>query len=106
MKKFVEHMSEGIMMKSQNTIDNPEDPEVMVPGFGSMLLSQLRNSVARQLTDVGKRASRNDFDIAYSLLLDKSGAGAVVAKLQAIKDAEEEMKKSPYKRKITLAKKR
>lgn len=102
MKSFIE----SIMMKSQSTIDNPEDPEVMIPGYGSMLLSQLKKSVAKQLEDIAKRAKKGDFQAAEYILLDKGGAGAVYGKLQAIRDAEEEMKKGPYKRKITIAKKK
>jgi len=104
MKTFSELTEGSIMMKSKYTIDNPEDPEVMISGYGSLTLSKIKSGVVKQLEDLVKRAKKDDFKTALWAM--EEGGGALLGKLQAIRNAEEEMKKGPYKRKLTLAKKK
>jgi len=83
--------------------ENPEDPTVMISGFGSMLLSQLKKDVASKLDDLGKRAKKDDFSVAFSQIVEKGGI--LSHKIQAIRDAESAMNKPQWKRKITQWKK-
>ena len=83
--------------------DDPTDPSVMVSGFGSMLLSQLKKDVASKLDDLGKRAKKDDFSVAFSQIVEKGGI--LSHKIQAIRDAESAMNKPQWKRKITQWKK-
>jgi len=71
--------------------DDPSDPTVMIRGFGSMLLSQLKQDVEQKL----------GYQIA-----GKGGLTQILPhKLQAIKDADEAMETRVWKRKITMFKK-
>ena len=83
--------------------DDPTDPTVMIRGFGSMLLSQLKTDVEQKLEDLHKRAKRGDFDMAW-YQVTKPGQ-ILPHKLQAIKDADDAMGKSQWKRRITNWKK-
>lgn len=83
--------------------DDPTDPTVMIRGFGSMLLSQLKQDVEQKLEDLHKRSKRGDFEMAWYQMV-KPGQ-ILPHKLQAIKDADEQMGKSQWKRRITNWKK-
>ena len=83
---------------------DPRDPTVMIRGFGSMLLSQLKTDVEQKLEDLHKRAKRGDFDMAWYQIA-KGNDQILPHKLQAIKDADDQMNKSQWKRRITNWKK-
>lgn len=83
--------------------DDPTDPTVLIRGYGSMLLSQLKTDVEKKLEDLHKRAKRGDFDMAWYQI---AKPGQILShKLQAIKDADDQMQKSQWKRRITNWKK-
>ena len=84
--------------------DDPTDQTVMIRGFGSMLLSQLKTDVEKKLEDLAKRAKKGDFEMAW-YQVTKPGQ-ILPHKLQAIKDADEQMDKSQWKRRITNWKKK
>lgn len=86
--------------------DDPSDPTVMIRGFGSMLLSQLKQDVEQKLGDLHKRSKRGDFEMAWYQIAGKGGLTQILPhKLQAIKDADEAMETRVWKRKITMFKK-
>ena len=87
--------------------DNPEDPTVIITGFGTMLFSQLKTDVQQKLEDLAKRAKRGDFDMAIYQVVPGEGKYSQVLphKLQAIADVEKKMATSQWKRRITMYKK-
>ena len=85
---------------------DPSDPTVIISGFGTMLLSQLKTDVEKKLGDLHKRSKRGDFEMAWHQISGKNGLSQILPhKLQAIKDADEAMQKPQWKRRITNFKK-
>ena len=88
--------------------DNPEDPTVIITGFGTMLLSQLKHDVYRKLNDLAQRTKKGDFDMAIYQIVQGEGKFSQVLphKLQAIADVEKQMSTRQWKRRITMYKKK
>tara|TARA_B110000881_G_C18417537_1_gene434244 strand:+ start:541 stop:858 length:318 start_codon:yes stop_codon:yes gene_type:complete len=104
MRAEIEQILEGKAGELDPKSADPSDPTVIIRGFGTMLLSQLKADVVRKLEDLAKRAKRDDFHIAH-YEVTKTG-GVLPHKLTAIKDAEDAMAKGPWKTRITNFKKK
>ena len=48
--------------------EDPNNPEVMIQGYGSLMLNQIEASVVRKLAELTKMAERGDFEQIQSLL--------------------------------------
>ena len=85
---------------------DPKNPTVVVSGLGSYSLTGLKNSIASQLSNLSKRlkgGSEMDVDNVYSLLVKNE---SLLYKVKAIKDVQDELKTSVWKRRITIYKRR
>ena len=85
---------------------DPKNPTVVVSGLGSYSLDILKKSVSSQLLDLSKRlkgGSEMDVDNVYSLLVKND---SLLYKVKAVKDVQDELKTSVWKRRITIYKRR
>ena len=85
---------------------DPKNPTVVVSGLGSYSLTGLKDSVASQLSDLSKRlksGSEMDVNNVYSLLVKND---SLLYKVKAIKDVQDELKTSVWKRRITMYKRK
>ena len=48
--------------------EDPNNPEVLIQGYGSLMLNQIESSVVRKLEELTKMAERGDFEQIQSLL--------------------------------------
>ena len=84
----------------------PDNPEVLIKGFGRLPLKDLEKKVNRDLTDLAKRAGNggeSNFKGIINLLTKND---YVVDQAQAVVDVYEELKSSQVKRAITNYKKK
>ena len=85
---------------------DPKNPTVVVSGLGSYSLDILKKSVSSQLSDLSKRlkgGSEMDVNNVYSLLIKNN---SLLYKVKAIKDVQDELKTSIWKRRITMYKRK
>ena len=85
---------------------DPKNPTVVVSGLGSYSLTGLKDSVASQLANLSKRlkgGSEMDVNNVYSMLVNND---SLLYKVKAIKDVQDELKTSVWKRRITIYKRR
>ena len=85
---------------------DPKNPTVVVSGLGSYSLDILKKSVSSQLSDLSKRlkgGSEMDVNNVYSLLVKND---SLLYKVKAIKDVQDELKTSIWKRRITMYKRK
>ena len=98
-----------IAMKDPQTIANPEDPTVVVVGLGTYTYETLKKDVSRQIKDLEKLAKRGNYEGLYSIIgkLTKTDLETPLqAKIRTLIQVEEKMASGPYKRKISLAKRK
>ena len=85
---------------------DPKNPTVVVSGLGSYTFTALKNSIASQLVDLSKRLRKgSDMDVDnvyYSLVKNDT----ILYKVKALKDVQNELKTSVWKRRITIYKRR
>ena len=85
---------------------DPKNPTVVVSGLGSYSLDILKKSVSSQLLDLSKRlkgGSEMDVDNVYGMLVKND---TLLYKVKAIKDVQDELKTSIWKRRITMYKRK
>ena len=85
---------------------DPKNPTVVVSGLGSYSLDILKKSVSSQLLDLSKRlkgGSEMDVDNVYGMLVKND---TLLYKVKAIKDVQDELKTSVWKRRITIYKRK
>ena len=85
---------------------DPKNPTVVVSGLGSYSLTGLKDSVASQFSDLSKRlksGSEMDVSNVYSMLVKNE---SLLYKVKAIKDVQDELKTSIWKRRITMYKRK
>ena len=85
---------------------DPKNPTVVVSGLGSYSLTGLKDSVASQLSDLSKKlkgGSEMDVDNVYGMLVKND---TLLYKVKAIKDVQDELKTSIWKRRITIYKRK
>ena len=83
---------------------DPKNPTLVVSGLGSYDLKTLKSSIAGQLLDLSKRlkgGSEMDVDNVYSLLVKND---TLLYKVKALKDVQDELRTSVWKRRITIYK--
>jgi|TARA_R110001599_G_scaffold98711_3_gene253627 hypothetical protein len=85
---------------------DPKNPTLVIIGLGSYDLKTLKSSIAGQLLDLSKRlkgGSEMDVDNVYSLLVKND---TLLYKVKALKDVQDELRTSLWKRRITIYKRR
>ena len=85
---------------------DPKNPTVVVSGLGSYSLDILKKSVSSQLLDLSKRlkgGSEMDVDNVYYSLVKND---TILYKVKAMKDIQDELNTSVWKRRITMYKKK
>jgi len=85
---------------------DPKNPTVVVSGLGSYSLDILKKSVSSQLSDLSKRlkgGSEMDVNNVYGMLVKND---TLLYKVKAIKDVQDELKTSIWKRRITMYKRK
>ena len=83
---------------------DPKNPTVVVSGLGSYSLTGLKDSIASQFSNLSKRlksGSEMDVDNVYSLLVKNA---SLLYKVKALKDVQDELRTSVWKRRITMYK--
>ena len=83
---------------------DPKNPTVVVSGLGSYSLTGLKDSIASQFSNLSKRlksGSEMDVDNVYSLLVKND---SLLYKVKALKDVQDELRTSVWKRRITMYK--
>ena len=83
---------------------DPKNPTLVVSGLGSYDLKTLKSSIAGQLLDLSKRlkgGSEMDVDNVYSMLVKND---TLLYKVKALKDVQDELRTSVWKRRITIYK--
>ena len=84
----------------------PDNPEVLIRGFGRLPLKHIERKVAKDLAELAKRAQKggeSNFKGVLNLLTDND---YVVEQAQAVVDVYKEMSSSQYKRAVTNYKKK
>ena len=84
----------------------PDNPEVLIRGWGRLPLKHIERKVAKDLAELTKRAQKggeSNFKGILNLLTDND---YVVEQAQAVVDVYAEMKSSQYKRAVTNYKKK
>ena len=92
------HMEDGTF--------EPDNPEVLIRGFGRLPLKHIERKVARDLGELAKRAENggeSNFKGIINLLTKNN---YVVDQAQAVVDVYKEMSSSQYKRAVTNYKKK
>ena len=85
---------------------DPKNPTLVIIGLGSYDLKTLKSSIAGQLLDLSKRlkgGSEMDVDNVYSLLVKND---TLLYKVKALKDVQDELRTSLWKRRITIYKRK
>ena len=85
---------------------DPKNPTLVIIGLGSYDLKTLKSSIAGQLLDLSKRlkgGSEMDVDNVYSLLVKND---SLLYKVKALKDVQDELRTSLWKRRITIYKRK
>ena len=84
----------------------PDNPEVLIRGWGRLPLKHIERKVAKDLAELTKRAQKggeSNFKGILNLLTDND---YVVEQAQAVVDVYKEMSSSQYKRAVTNYKKK
>ena len=97
-----------IDMKSKQTIETPENPEIVIVGLYKTDLQYLRKAIKQELQQYSDVMEVDDEamqeDAVIGKLTDKYSA--FITKVKALDDVKKQMLTPQYKRKITLAKRR
>jgi hypothetical protein len=100
-----------IDMNDPQTKATPENPAIVVIGIGKLDYETLKKDVERKTKDLYNFAKRGDFKFMYKQMgkLDdysSSYESPYQAYIRTLIQVEEKMASGPYKRKITLAKRK
>lgn len=90
-------------------ITDPNDPSIVIRGWGSMKMSVARKDVASRLANLADRLSKGlySFENVHKILTDPRTSGDATAYiLTACKEAEEALSTPQGKAKLTLAKRK
>jgi len=109
--KIKTEISGYIDMQDPQTIATPENPAIIVVGIGKWDYESLKKDVERKCKDLEKFAKRGDFKFLYKQMgkIDDYSApyeSPFQAYIRTLIQVEEKMSSGPYKRKITLAKRK
>ncbi len=100
-----------IDMNDPQTKATPENPAIVVIGIGKLDYETLKKDVERKTKDLYNFAKKGDFKFMYKQMgkLDdysSSYESPYQAYIRTLIQVEEKMASGPYKRKITLAKRK
>ena len=84
----------------------PDNPEVLIRGFGRLPLKHIERKVAKDLAELSKRAQKGGEANFKGLLNLLTKNDYVVEQAQAVVDVYKEMSSSQYKRAVTNYKKK
>ena len=84
----------------------PDNPEVLIKGFGRLPLKHIERKVAKDLAELSKRAQKGGESNFKGLLNLLTKNDYVVEQAQAVVDVYKEMSSSQYKRVVTNYKKK
>ena len=84
----------------------PDNPEVLIRGFGRLPLKDLERKVTRDLEELAKRAKSGGESNFKGILNNLKKNDYVVDQAQAVVDVYKEMSASQYKRAVTNYKKK
>ena len=84
----------------------PDNPEVLIRGFGRLPLKHIERKVAKDLAELSKRAQKGGEANFKGLLNLLTKNDYVVEQAQAVVDVYKEMSSSQYKRAVTMYKRR
>lgn len=86
-------------------ITDPDDPSVVIKGWGSMKMSTARKDMAKRLTELAQRVSQEgEFEAVHNIITNPKVPAAFI--LIACVEAEKLLAAPQAKAKLTLAKKR
>lgn len=110
--KSSQEISGYIDMEDPQTKSTPENPAIIVIGIGKLDYETLKKDVENKTKDLLKFAKRGDFKFLYKQLgkIEDYSGGAIESPYQAyirtLIQVEEKMKSGPYKRRITMARRK
>ena len=109
--KIKTEISGYIDMQDPQTIATPENPAIVVIGIGKLDYESLKKDVERKCKDLERFAKRGDFKFLYKQMgkIDDYSApyeSPFQAYIRTLIQVEEKMASGPYKRKITMAKRK
>ena len=84
----------------------PDNPEVLIKGFGRLPLKHIERKVARDLEDLAKRAKQGGESNFKGIINNLTKNDYVIDQAQAVADVYKEMSSSQYKRAVTNYKKK
>ena len=84
----------------------PDNPEVLIRGWGRLPLKSLENNVRRDLEDLAKRAKQGGESNFKGIVYQLTKNDVVVEKAKAVYDVYQELNSSKVKRAITIYKRR
>ena len=95
-------------MKKQMTDGSfePDNPEVLISGFGRLPLKDLERKVMRALEGLAKRAGKGGESNFKGIINNLTKNNYVVDQAQAVVDVYKEMSSSQYKRAVTIYKRK
>ena len=106
MKDFKEYLSEAAKYAEvQNLVPNrPDDPDILVKGFGVYRLSRLRKEVIRHLDEYKEQVERNNIDGLVREFTSKYSN--MKSKVLGLAEVEKQLNSPQMKRKITMLRKK
>jgi len=87
-----------------DNIGDPENPNVVVSGYGVLSVNFLRKEISKRLKELATRLERGDSDFLIRELTP--GKGILKLFVDALEDVETQMKTPAVKRKLTMLKKK
>ena len=84
----------------------PDNPEVLIKGWGRLPLKHIERKVAKDLAELAKRAQKGGEKNFKGIINNLTKNDYVVDQAQAVVDVYKEMSSSQYKRAVTNYKKK
>ena len=84
----------------------PDNPEVLIKGFGRLPLKHIERKVAKDLEELAKRAKQGGESNFKGIINNLTKNNYVIDQAQAVVDVYKEMSSSQYKRAVTNYKKK
>lgn len=102
------HLHGYIDMKSDQTIETPENPEIVIVGLYKTDLEYLRKAIKQELQQYSDAMEVDGEAMQENAVIGKltDKHSAFITKVKALDDVKKQMASPQYKRKITLAKRR
>ena len=85
-----------------DNLGDPDNPNVIVSGYGSMSVNFLRKEISKRLQELSKMTDRNTDKLYYEILNDR---GIIRLFVSALEDVEKQLASATVKRRITMLKK-